>query len=75
MKAFVDRERDAAHAALYAKYRDARALYRPAECRADSRRCWVREGPPAITGHTECIGCGGSPPGFRRTGGRATHSR
>lgn len=62
--AWVDRTYSVADFVLFEKYRDARGEHAPAECN-DGPRCWVREGPPAISGNNggsnHCLGCGGSP--------------
>jgi hypothetical protein len=53
--------------ALFREYAAIRADYAPATCDG-GRQCWVRDGPPSISGHgngntrgTRCLGCGGSP--------------
>ena len=48
--------------AMFAEWVAARAACRPAECHySDTGRCWVREGPPAMEGRGNCIGCEGTP--------------
>lgn len=46
--------------ALFAKHAAARAGARPQQCHG-GESCWVTEGPPAMTGHSQCTGCGGRP--------------
>jgi len=64
MKDARTREYEPSDLELYARYRDQRALYRPAACRGTGL-CWVEQGPPAITGTggnaARCKGCGDSP--------------
>lgn len=55
---------------LFARYRDARLLRKPAAC-VGGDNCWIEKGPPAYRdGNNEGrVGCGGRPdfgPGGRR---------
>ena len=55
---------------LYAAYAEIRADYAPVTCDG-GRQCWVRDGPPSLSGNNprpaHCLGCGGSPrPRFAR---------
>lgn len=50
--------------ALFAAYREHRALVRPHQCTHDPERCWVEHGPPAIATNgprSPCLGCGANP--------------
>lgn len=50
--------------AMFASFAPNREYCRPAECHYDETdRCWVREGPPAMTRTGYCIGCRGKPQG------------
>lgn len=55
--------------ARFARFRDQRALYRPAECTMGGSECWVEQGPPAISRSARCLGCDGIPKGFATTAG------
>jgi len=50
--------------ALFAEYRDMRQVHAPPECNTGDA-CWVRDGPPAISGNHggnhHCLGCQGKP--------------
>ena len=49
---------------LYAAYAPVRADYAPSACDG-GRQCWVRDGPPSLSGNRggnhRCLGCGGAP--------------
>jgi len=47
--------------ALFAAYRQRRALVEPAKCNHDPEHCWVERGPPAITSSGYCRACGAMP--------------
>jgi len=50
--------------ALFASYANIRADYAPSGCDG-GRLCWVRDGPPSLSGNRggnhRCLGCGGAP--------------
>jgi hypothetical protein len=63
MQARSSREYDPEELELFAKYREQRAEHRPRLCK-EQHRCWVIEGPPAITTSGFCVGCKAKPIGF-----------
>ena len=69
MKPRSGREYDPEELELFSKYRGHRAEVRPRKCR-EGARCWVAEGPPAITSMGICIGCKAKPIGFSQSHGK-----